>query len=256
MEASNNEWNAQEPENQQGKKPAKKEKKERPWYLEVLSVVVLALVLVFVVQNFIGRVYVIPSASMEPTLHGCTGCEGDRIFVNKMSYRFGSPKDGDVVVFKDPDSWESDYQSIRSTNPVVRGLQNVGSFIGIVAPDEKDLVKRVMATGGETIRCLPGDAGITVNGEVRSADYTLNPTQYPIDPLTGSEACGGAYFGPITVPEGHVFVMGDNRTNSADSRYHLDDENQGTVPVENIVGKVNAVVWPLNRWHSVGNPYS
>ncbi|MDO4910960.1 MAG: signal peptidase I [Corynebacterium sp.] len=248
MEATNEPTNNNE-------KP-EKANKSRPWYLEVLSVVVMALVLVFVVQNFIGRVYVIPSASMEPTLHGCTGCEGDRIFVNKMSYHFTDPKTGDVVVFRDPDAWESDYQSIRSENPVVRGLQNVGSFIGLVAPDEKDLVKRIMATGGQTIRCLPGDAGITVDGEVLDDSYTLQPTQYPIDPLTGSEACGGAYFGPITVPEDHVFVMGDNRTNSADSRYHLDDENQGTVPVDNIVGKVNAVVWPSSRWHTVGNPYN
>ena len=225
----------------------KKEKKQLPWYIDIPMVVIIVLICALFIQTFIGRLYVIPSGSMEPTLHGCSGCEGDRIFVDKITYHLRDPKPGDVVVFKGPESWNGSFITNRSSNPVVRGLQNVGSYVGFVAPDENDLVKRIVATGGQTIQCLDGDKGVTVDGHVIDSSYTLTPHQNPIDPSTGSEACGGPYFGPITVPEGNVFVMGDNRTNSADSRYHLGDEYQGTVPEDLIIGKVDARVLPLSR---------
>lgn len=223
------------------------EGKSAPWYVEIPIVVVMTLVIIMVLQTFVGRVYMIPSASMEPTLHGCSGCTGDRIFVDKISYALGEPKAGDVVVFKGTDSWNAGYVSQRSENSVIRGLQNLGSVVGLVAPDENDLVKRIVATGGQTVQCLEGDAGVTVDGKVIDSSYILDPPTYPVDPATGSEACGGFYFGPITVPEGNYFVMGDNRTNSADSRYHLGDEFQGTIPRENIRGKVQFILFPFNR---------
>ena len=82
----------------------------RPWYIEIPMLLVMALVLVFVFQTFVGRVYLIPSESMEPTLHGCAGCVGDRIFVDKITYDFSDPEPGDVVVFKGPDSWKAGYE--------------------------------------------------------------------------------------------------------------------------------------------------
>nr|WP_075728555.1 signal peptidase I [Corynebacterium aquilae] len=207
----------------------------------------MTLVLVFVMQTFVGRIYVIPSQSMEPTLHGCSGCTGDRIFVDKITYDFSDPKPGDVVVFKGPDSWNERYVSQRSANPVIRGIQNAGAFLGFVAPDENDLVKRVIATGGQTVQCLEGDKGVTVDGKVINSSFILNPPAYPVDPRTGSEACGGEYFGPLTVPQGNIFVMGDNRTNSADSRYHMGDQFQGTIPDDYVIGKVQAIVLPPSR---------
>ncbi len=122
-------------------------KKQRSFWRELPILILVALVLSFVLQTFIARVYLIPSESMEPTLHGCVGCTGDRIVVEKIGYRFGDPQPGDVVVFRGPDSWNSDFVSTRSSNTIVRGAQEVGSVIGIVAPDENDLVKRVIATG-------------------------------------------------------------------------------------------------------------
>ncbi|MEJ5926996.1 signal peptidase I [Corynebacterium sp. H128] len=225
---------------------ARKQKKETPWYIEIPLVVVMTFILIALVQTFIGRLYVIPSQSMEPTLHGCPGCTGDRIYVDKIAYRMSEPEPGDVVVFKAPDSWNSSFRQ-QDTGGLLRGLQNLGSYVGLTSPDENDMVKRIIATGGQEVQCLAGDEGIKVNGQLVDSSYQLQPPTYPANPQRGSEACSGDYFGPVKVPEGNYFVMGDNRTNSADSRFHLADELQGTVPRDNIVGKVQAIVLPFDR---------
>lgn len=231
------------------------QRKTYPWWVEFPIILVLALALLALFNSFVGRLYQIPSESMEPTLHGCEGCTGDRIFVNKLAYNFGgAPTPGDVVVFVGPDSWNDKYVSQRSDNGVARGIQTALSYIGILAPDENTLVKRVIATGGQTVQCLEGDPGIMVDGDEIDSSYIQNPPTYSVDALTGSEACGGAYFGPVTVPDGNLWMMGDNRTNSGDSRYHLGDEFQGTVPEANVVGKVEAKVWPLGRIGGVDDP--
>nr|WP_245625708.1 signal peptidase I [Corynebacterium lowii] len=226
-----------------------------PWYLEIPLIIGITLLIVFVVQTFIGRVYMIPSGSMEPTLHGCTGCAGDRIAVEKVSYYFSDPKPGDVVVFAGTPSWNGNFVSQRSENPVIHGLQDLGSYVGLVAPDENNLVKRIIATGGQTVSCQAGDPAVMVDGKPTDQSFILNPPQDPVgESEYGSDACGGEYFGPITVPEGNVWVMGDNRTGSADSRAHMGDEYQGTVPVENIRGKTVARIWPLDRIGLVDSP--
>ncbi|KQB85322.1 signal peptidase I [Corynebacterium oculi] len=235
-------------------KATKKEKKELPWYLEIPLIIGVTFLIVFLVQTFVGRVYMIPSASMEPTLHGCDGCTGDRIAVEKVSYYFSEPKPGDVVVFAGTPSWNENFVSQRSENPVVRGFQELGSYVGLVAPDENNLVKRVIATEGQTVSCQEGDPAVMVDGEPTDQSFTLDPPQFPVVGEGGSDACGGPYFGPVTVPEGNVWVMGDNRTNSGDSRAHMGDEYQGTVPVENIRGKTVARIWPLNRIGLVDSP--
>lgn len=235
---------------------AKKEAKDqaaksRPWYVEVPLFFFTTLIVIALIQTFLVRMYMIPSQSMEPTLHGCTGCVGDRILVDKVTYRIHDPEPGDVVVFKGTDSWNTHYTSARSSNTFVRGLQNIGAMVGLVAPDENNLVKRIIAKGGQTVKCQPGDAGVMVDGQVINSNFIQDPPSYSVDPSTGSTACGGPYFGPITVPEGNYFMMGDNRTNSADSRYHLGDEYQGTIPRENIVGEVRAIVFPVGRMQLV-----
>lgn len=230
------------------------EKKQAPWYIEIPVVIVLTLLAIFLLQTFVGRVYMIPSQSMEPTLHGCEGCTGDRIFVDKISYNFSEPEPGDVVVFKGTDSWNEGFVSQRSENDVVRTLQNVGSYIGLVAPDENDLVKRIVATGGQTVSCQAGDPGVMVDDEPVDDSFILQPAAYPVSPETGSEACGGDYFGPLTVPEDHYFMMGDNRTNSADSRAHIGDEFQGSIPADHIRGKVQFIIFPFNRIGGVDDP--
>ena len=230
------------------------ESKGAPWYIEIPIIIVVALLISVAVQTFVGRVYLIPSESMQPTLHGCEGCTGDRIWVDKMSYRFSDVEPGDVLVFNGPESWDEMAVAQRSGNPVINSLQTLGSWVGLVSPDENALVKRVIATGGQTVQCQEGDPGIMVDGMMVDESFIKVPADNPIDPAYGSEACGGPYFGPITVPEDNLWMMGDNRTNSLDSRYYVGDEHQGTVPEENVVGKVQAIILPFSRIGGVDDP--
>ncbi|WP_343571484.1 signal peptidase I [Mycobacterium sp.] len=225
---------------------------------ETVVLAVIALVLYYVMLTFVARPYLIPSESMEPTLHGCAGCVGDRIMVDKVIYDFSSPHPGDVIVFKGPPSWNIGYKSIRSHNPAIRGLQNALSFIGFVPPDENDLVKRVIAVGGQTVQCR-NTTGLTVDGQKLNEPY-LDPAVMNADPAV--YPCLGPEFGPVHVPQGRLWVMGDNRTHSADSRAHCTstpedaikgllctgDPMAGTVPVDNVIGKARFIVWPPSRW--------
>ena len=194
----------------------KKAGKKRGALREAAILITIALVIYYVMLTFIARPYLIPSESMEPTLHGCNGCVGDRIMVDKLSYRWGSPQPGDVVVFKGPPNWSIGYKSIRSDNAAVRWVQDALSVVGFVPPDENDLVKRIIATGGQTVQCRV-DTGLTVDGKPLNEPY-LDPETMMADPAV--YPCLGNEFGPVTVPEGRLWVMGDNRTHSADSRTH------------------------------------
>nr|WP_246011451.1 signal peptidase I [Nocardia mexicana] len=217
--------------------------------------IVIAAVIAALVVTFIGRPYVIPSQSMEPTLHGCAGCTGDRIYVEKLSYDFGDPSPGDVVVFVGPsDSWNKAYRSNRSSNVVIRGVQNFFSFFGLVPPDENDLVKRVVATGGQTVQCCDAQGRVMVDGKPLDESYAHYNFPYQPGLPYATNVQGtlrinpvGREFGPVKVPDGNVWVMGDNRNESADSRAHVDDEYSGTVPVDDIRGKAVFKIWPPNR---------
>lgn len=252
---------AESPQEAKDAEVGEAEPEKRSALREFAILAVIAIGLYYVMLTFVARPYLIPSESMEPTLHGCPGCVGDRIMVDKITYRFSSPQPGDVIVFKGPPSWNTTYKSIRSNNVVLRSVQNALSFIGFVPPDENDLVKRVIAVGGQTVQCR-SDTGLTVNGKplkepyLSSATMNADPSFYP---------CLGSEFGPVTVPQGRLWVMGDNRTHSADSRYHCNsadvvngfpctgDPNSGTVPVSNVIGKARFIVWPPSRWGDVGS---
>ncbi len=199
-----------------GDEAAGRRKRKRGAVREAAILLTIAIVLYYVMLTFVARPYLIPSESMEPTLHGCAGCVGDRIMVDKVTYRFSAPEPGDVVVFKGPPSWNIGYKSIRSDNPAIRSVQNALSFIGFVPPDENDLVKRVIATGGQTVECRAA-TGLTVDGKKLNEPY-LDPTTMMADPAV--YPCLGNEFGPVKVPDGRLWVMGDNRTHSADSRAH------------------------------------
>jgi signal peptidase I len=218
-------------------------RKKGSFWRELPILVLTALVLTFLIQTFLARVYVIPSASMEPTLHGCPGCTDDRVLVDKLTYRFRDPRPGDVVVFRGTDSWGSEFVSQRSDNVLVRGLQQAGSVIGLAPPDERDFVKRVIAVGGQTVQCCDRQNRVTVDGVALNEPYAVFAGHEPQEE-----------FGPVTVPQGNLWMMGDNRNNSADSRRHIADQRMGTVPVSNVIGKARVIVLPLSRWQSIAAP--
>ncbi len=227
-------------------------RKKSSFWRELPILLVTALVLTFLIQTFLARVYVIPSASMEQTLQGCTGCTNDRVLVDKVSYRFGEPGPGDVVVFRGPDSWADSVEFERSEpdNVLLRGLQNAASMIGLAPPDERDFVKRVIAVGGQRVHCcdeqnrvMVADAGEEGPGEPLTEPYVFLANGQPQES-----------FAPVTVPEGRLWVMGDNRNDSADSRRHIDDRLNGTIPIDNVIGKVRAVVLPPDRWRGIDGP--
>ncbi|MDR3662699.1 MAG: signal peptidase I [Mycobacterium sp.] len=244
-----------------GDNPAEIQKPRFAAFREGAILVVIAVLLYYVVLTFVARPYLIPSESMEPTLHGCTGCVGDRIMVDKMVYRFSEPEPGDVVVFKGPPNWNIGYKSIRSSNPTLRTIQDALSVVGFVPPDENDLVKRVIAVGGQTVECRAA-TGLTVDGKKLTEPY-LDPATMMADPAV--YPCLGNEFGPVKVPDGRIWVMGDNRTHSADSRAHCTnvpadalkgllctgDPTAGTVPVSNVIGKARFIAWPPSRWGGV-----
>ncbi|GAB2745144.1 signal peptidase I [Nocardioides pakistanensis] len=206
------------------------ERKRLSWWQETLLLLVLALVTSIVVKAFFVQMFFVPSASMRPEL-----IEDDRILVEKISSWDGEVDRGDVVVFKDPGGW-------LGATPEPTGAQKLLSLVGLY-PDGGHLVKRVVATGGDRVVCCDADGAITVNGEpLEEGDYLrdgVEPSQKKFQ---------------VVVPEDAIWVMGDNRSNSQDSRFHMTDPGQGSVPLENVVGKVWAIVWPTDRFEVLDTP--
>lgn len=224
-----------------GRRSRRGARRRRSSFWKELPILIgVALVLTFLIQTFVAKVYVIPSGSMETTLHGCVGCNNDRVLVDKLTYRFSEPKIGDVVVFRGPDGWvNTEFTVVESSNPLRRGLEQLGSLIGLAPPDEKDFVKRVIAVGGQTVSCCDARNRVLVDGQPLNEPYLFYlPSAGPPrqDP-----------FGPVTIPEGHLWVMGDSRNNSADSRV----PGHGPIPVENVIGKVRFIVLPFDRFGPV-----
>ncbi|RKT57042.1 signal peptidase I [Saccharothrix australiensis] len=224
-----------------------RKKKKAPLWREILVLLGTALVLTVLIQTFLARVYVIPSASMEQTLHGCTApCFGDRVLVDKLVYDFTDIEPGEVVVFRGPPAWTADdFQSPRSDNPIVRIFQSGLSLVGLAPPDERDFVKRVIAVGGQTVECCDDQHRLKVDGKPLDEPYIY------WQPGTGPEDHDA--FEAVKVPEGHLWVMGDNRTNSTDSRRQGGGGVNGTVPESDVIGKARAIVLPPSRWGGVGD---
>ncbi len=193
---------------------------------EIVTVVGSALILSVLVRTFLIQAFYVPSESMENTF-----LKNDRIIVSKVSTKITGVHRGDVVVFHDPGGWLGAGFPDPYDTPVGRVLQ----FVGIVPSNTgNDLVKRVIGVGNDTIECCDENGNIIVNGEPIDEKYIKDGST--TDQVTFK----------VLVPKGSVFVMGDNRGNSEDSRFHL-DLNNGMVPLEEIVGRVAVRIWPFNR---------
>jgi signal peptidase I len=248
-------------EDQEGSRSSTSQpKRGLPVWLESILLLVLAVVIALVIKSFFVQAFYIPSASMEPGLQGGPGTKtDDRVLVEKPSYwGGGTPQRGDIVVFKDPGGWLSAEEDAQATNPVSKALAKIGLF-----PSGGHLVKRVIGVAGDTVS-VDDQGRITVNGKALDESAYAKPAQH---------ACGstdpGTCYGPMPqeahwsagpVPKGFLFVMGDNRNDSADSSYHLCTKRETEcsdspwVPVADVVGKVSALVWPLSRATVVHRP--
>src|SRR5215470_9059381 len=220
-------------------------RKKGAFWRELPVLLLIALVLAVLIKTFLVQAFFIPSSSMERTLHGCPGCSGDRVLVNKLTYRFRDPKPGEIVVFRGPGSWDPEVRIKRPSNILQRGIQSVGQVIGIAQPNEKDFIKRVIAVGGQTVQCCDSQGRVLVDGRPLDEPYVYRD---------GREDPGLARFGPIRVPDGRLWVMGDHRNQSADSRAHIGDADHGTISVDDVVGKAFIIVWPPSRWDTLGTP--
>jgi signal peptidase I len=232
-----------------GRRPVRgrhrKNRRRIPRWVEIPVLIAVVALITFSVQTFLFRVYVIPSESMEQTLYGCSGCVDDRVLVDRVVYDFTSPRPGDVVVFKGPPKWsDNEVSPAKPTGFLAEAGDWAGQFIGLTPQSEVDFVKRVIAVGGQTVYCCDADNHVVVDGKPLSEPYLY------WWPGRGTKQ---ASFGPVTVPAGELWMMGDNRNDSDDSRLQAGGGAAGAVPVSDVIGKVRTVIWPFSRIGGVGD---
>ncbi len=219
-------------ERDQGRTKLKDRSPALAFLAECATVVVLAIVISFVVKTFFLRAFYIPSESMEPTLE-----VDDRIVVNLLAPGVMDIDRGDVVVFEDTREWWG-----SGSAPETNAFQDAMIFIGLM-PDTSShyVVKRVIGMEGDRVECCDDQGRILVNGEPIDEPYL-----YPGDEPSTAEF-------EVTVPEDSVWLLGDHRSASADSRAHVSDPDMGAVPVEDVIGRSAAIIWPWDSWARGGS---
>lgn len=217
------------------------------FFRELPFLVVIAFLLALLIKAFLVQAFYIPSGSMQQTLE-----LRDRVLVNKLVYEFREIHRGEIVVFNGLDSFTPETQIAEPTNGVQRVLRGVSSAVGVGAPGEKDFIKRVIGVPGDRVACCT-DGKVTVQPEgaevpvALDEPYVFEDDRQPFCAAgTGETACPEGSEG-ILVPEGRLWVMGDHRGSSSDSRAHIDDANNGTVPQDKVIGRAFVIVWPLDR---------
>ncbi|MDP9027732.1 MAG: signal peptidase I [Actinomycetota bacterium] len=206
---------------------------------DILLILLAAIVISFLIKTFLIRSFYIPSASMENTL-----VVNDRIIVNELEPKLMPIQHGDIVVFQDPGGWLPATTQTQ-TNAFAGFVDGALSIVGLTAPDSNDhLIKRVIGLPGDKVACCNAFGQMTVNGVPLDEKYLLLPagvTKVSRDDFS------------VTVPPNSLWVMGDNRYNSADSRYNRDKPGNGFVPFDDVVGRAILISWPVDRWTILDN---
>jgi len=210
--------------------------RDRHSWWDIPVTIVVALGVVLLITTFLVKPFSIPSGSMENTLQ-----IGDRVLVNRAVYNFRDIERGDVVVFDGSGTFVP-AQVTPDRDPITGALVWVGQSFGLIAPDSTDFIKRVIGVGGDRITCCDDQGRILVNGEPIAEEY-LFPGDAPSTQTFDVE-----------VPAGMLWLMGDHRSASADSRSYLGSPGGGMVPESKVVGRAMTVVWPLTRLSNIPLP--
>ncbi|WP_344130360.1 signal peptidase I [Luedemannella flava] len=235
-----------------GRHAAKREPVKRPrargpmpLFLELPLLLVVAFCLAVLIRTFLVQAFYIPSSSMEQTL-----LVKDRVLVNKVVYGVRGIKRGEIIVFKGSGNWqhEPDNKIEKPTSLLSRFGRTFSDLIGLSQPNEKDFIKRVIGLPGDHIKCCDDQGRVVVNGQSLDEPYINNPAPL-VDP-SQPHMCLVRNFDEVIVPPGQLFVMGDHRSVSLDSRC------SGTVPMEDVIGRAFVVVWPKDRWKMLPAPDS
>jgi signal peptidase I len=206
-----------------------KGKRKRSFWRELFVIIIAALVLTILIKAFLVQVFSIPSASMQNTLQ-----PGDRILVNRLVYHLRDVARGDVVVFSGDGSWGPEPPPAPS-NPVARIWDDITGLVGVSVPGT-DYVKRVIGLPGDHVVCCDTSGRVTVNGVPLNEQAYIYPGDVP-----------SMMKFDVRVPAGRLFVLGDHRSDSADSRYHPDAPGNGTIPDNEVVGRAFVIIWPPSR---------
>jgi signal peptidase I len=236
----------------ESRSPARSRRKRRSLWRELPLLVLIALVIALVIKSFVIQAFFIPTGSMENTLE-----KGDKVLVNKLVYHFRSIQPGDIVVFDGAGSWDPEPAGSRpSSDPLVRAYHaTLGPLFSAIAglfgtaPGQTDYIKRVIGVPGDRVVCCNAQGLITVNGVALNEQSYLHPGDTPSD---APEGYSGHF--SVTVPAGRLWVLGDNRAVSADSRLHQDDPGDGTIPENEVIGRAFMIIWPVSRWRVLPIP--